>query len=66
MRERESDLHFLKGSALNLGFDALGGLCAASGQRAAQGTLDELEVVSVIEAYRASRAAFEAGRPAAA
>jgi HPt (histidine-containing phosphotransfer) domain-containing protein len=66
LKERESDLHFLKGSALNLGFDALGGLCAESEQRAAEGILEEAEVVSVIEAYHASRTAFEAGQPAAA
>jgi histidine phosphotransfer protein HptB len=66
MHQRESDLHFLKGSALNLGFDALGGLCAESELRAARGTLDEAEVLLVIESYRASRAAFEAGQPAAA
>ena len=64
--ERETDLHFLKGSALNLGFDALGGLCEAGESRAASGLLEEAEVRAVIEIYHASRAAFAAGRTSAA
>lgn len=64
--EREEDLHYLKGSALNLGFDTLGELCSVGERRAARGTLEEPEVQSVIETYYASRAAFEAGSRAAA
>ena len=60
-REREVDLHFLKGSALNLGFDALGSLCQTGELRAVAGTLEEAEVRAVIETYHASRAAFAAG-----
>lgn len=56
----EADLHFLKGAALNLGFDALSGLCQEGERRAASGdTSVDLELVR--NAYFASKAAFEAG-----
>ena len=37
----EEDLHFLKGSALNLGFDQFAQLCDAGEQQAANGLLFE-------------------------
>lgn len=56
----EADLHFLKGAALNLGFDALSGLCQEGERRAASGdTAVDLELVR--STYFASKAAFEAG-----
>lgn len=66
LAERERDLHFLKGSALNLGFDSLGGLCETGELRATRGTLEECEVQAVIDTYHASRAVFAAGPAAAA
>lgn len=65
-KEREADLHFLTGSALNLGFDALGRLCQAGEVRAVAGTLEDAEVRAVVETYHASRTAFAAGEAAAA
>lgn len=65
-REREIDLHFLKGSALNLGFERLGRLCEAAEQRAGAGALDEAELRAVIDAYHASRQVFADGHPPAA
>lgn len=59
--ERESDLHFLKGSALNLGFRKLGELCATAEERAASGSIEDDEVRAVIECYYTSRDVFRAG-----
>jgi hypothetical protein len=57
--EREADLHFLKGSALNLGFSDLAALCQTEERRAAGGTTVETE--PVIRLYFASRRAFLKG-----
>lgn len=59
MAQREADLHFLKGCAVNLGFFRLGDLCEAGERRAADGVLDEAEVLAVIVCYEASRADFK-------
>jgi HPt (histidine-containing phosphotransfer) domain-containing protein len=55
----EAELHFLKGSALNLGFRELAGLCNTGEKRAANG--EPVDVARVIQSYGASRAAFAAG-----
>ena len=55
----EADLHFLKGSALNLGFRHLAALCSAGEKRAAAGA--EVDVPEVAESFAATRRAFEAG-----
>lgn len=57
--QREADLHFLKGSALNLGFSDLAALCHAGERRAAAG--ETVEVGPVIALYAASRRAFLSG-----
>jgi HPt (histidine-containing phosphotransfer) domain-containing protein len=56
---RESDLHFLKGCALNLGFSRLGDLCERAERRAASGDVDEAQILAVIVCYEASRTAFD-------
>lgn len=55
-RQREADLHFLKGSALNLGFTELAALCHGNERRAAAG--ETIETAPVIALYLASRRAF--------
>ncbi len=55
----ESELHFLKGSALNLGFRELAGLCNEGEKRAAGGAA--VDVARVLHSYATSRAAFAAG-----
>lgn len=55
----EADLHFLKGSALNLGFRDLAALCSAGEKRAAAGA--PVDVPEVAESFAATRRAFEAG-----
>ncbi len=57
----ESDLHFLKGSALNLGFQRLADLCQIAERLAAAGSV-EVDLAAVIDAYEASKCAFDAGR----
>jgi HPt (histidine-containing phosphotransfer) domain-containing protein len=55
-RQLEADLHFLKGSALNLGFADLAALCQAEERRAAAGgPIDRAPVAAL---YAASREAF--------
>ena len=58
----EAELHFLKGSALNLGLRELAGLCNIGEKRASKG--EPVDVARVIQSYATSRAAFAAG-PAA-
>lgn len=53
-----ADLHFLKGSALNLGFQAFAELCQ-QGESAIRSTKgDEQAVTNVIDAYEKSRQIF--------
>jgi len=55
----ESDLHFLKGSALNLGFEQLAALCQEGERRAAAGSTD-IDLDAVRGSYSVSRQVFEA------
>ena len=57
-RSLEHDLHFLKGSALNLGFEEFSELCRAGEAAAAAGHADTVDTGAVIASYQASRAAF--------
>lgn len=54
----ECCLHFLKGSALNLGFQAFSALCAAGESAAVAGEFDQIDMADVIAAYDQSKAAF--------
>ncbi len=56
----EADLHFLKGAALNLGFDALSGLCQEGERRAAAGDTG-VDLDAVRSTYFASKSAFQSG-----
>ncbi len=57
----EADLHFIKSSALNLGFSDLSALCQAGERRAASGDAGSVDLAPVLACYAASRAAFVAG-----
>jgi histidine phosphotransfer protein HptB len=57
----ESDLHFLKGSALNLGFAALAELCQDGERRAARGEGAAVVLDTIIAMYHASKSTFLAG-----
>jgi HPt (histidine-containing phosphotransfer) domain-containing protein len=64
--ETERVLHFLKGSALNLGFQDLAALCQDGERAAAQGMADRVDLGAVVRCYTASKAAFRAGAGQAA
>ncbi len=57
----KDELHFIKGSAYNLGFDRLGELCSAGEQRAAQGDAAGVDVAAVLDCYAQSRRSFVDG-----
>jgi HPt (histidine-containing phosphotransfer) domain-containing protein len=59
--EIEQNLHFLKGSALSLGFDQFSKLCQTGERCAAAGRGDEVDVPRIIAAFDQSKKAFTAG-----
>lgn len=61
----ESDLHFLKGAALNLGFAEFAALCQ-DGERRAAGGDTNVDLDRVCSSYQASKLALEAGQAVAA
>lgn len=54
----ECCLHFLKGSALNLGFSSFSELCAKGEAAAVVGNHEAIDLCEVIQTYDASKAAF--------
>ena len=54
----EQDLHFLKGSALNLGFRQLALMCQTGENEAAAGRAAAVDVGDILSCYRASLHAF--------
>ncbi|MBU3260509.1 Hpt domain-containing protein [Roseovarius sp. PS-C2] len=57
----EARLHFLKGSALNLGFEDFAALCQTGERMASQGHANKVDITEIIEIYDQSRAAFIVG-----
>lgn len=57
----EEDLHFLKGSALNLGFEAFSTLCSAGEKAAGAGQAANVNVTEILDCFDASRKVFETG-----
>jgi HPt (histidine-containing phosphotransfer) domain-containing protein len=60
----ESELHFLKGSALNLGFRDLAALCQIGEKAAATGQGANVDLAKVVAVYEKSKATFAAGQNA--
>jgi len=58
-RDQAAALHFLKGSALNLGFAAFAGLCSAGEQAALRGA--HVDLGPIRAAFAESRAEFVQG-----
>ena len=56
----EEDLHFLKGSAWNLGFADFGALCQDGERKAAQGRQSEIDIGAVLDCYGRSKTQFMA------
>ncbi|CUH79607.1 Hpt domain-containing protein [Tropicibacter naphthalenivorans] len=59
----EEQLHFLKGAALNLGFETLAQLCLKGEKAAAAGRADVVSPAEVREVYETSRDQFQADLP---
>ncbi len=57
----EADLHFLKGSALNLGFKALSDACSAGEKAARDGQAESVDIQNILSIYEMSMAEFLAG-----
>lgn len=57
----EAPLHFLKGSALNLGFTEFSRMCQQGETAAAAGQGDTIDLSAIIDGYEQSIAAFTAG-----
>lgn len=55
----EAQMHFLKGSALNLGFEAMAQLCLQGEKAAAGGDADTVTAAQVRDTYEASRDMFQ-------
>ena len=54
----EEDLHFLKGSALNLGFAEFAALCADGESKSARGEQAAVNLNLIFDCYHASKAQF--------
>ena len=54
----EDDLHFLKGSALNLGFRHFSAQCQIGEKMAANGQGADVDIAAVLGSYRDSKALF--------
>jgi len=53
-------MHFLKGSALNLGFDTLSRLCTNGEKLAEAGQADLVPIPEILSVFKASKAAMRA------
>lgn len=58
LQEVESQLHFLKGSALNLGLTDLAAICQEGERLAATGDAAKVDLPRLFAVYQASKAAF--------
>lgn len=54
----EGDLHFLKGSALSLGFSDLSTLCQKGESLASQGKQSQVDIQPVLSCYEGSKDTF--------
>jgi len=61
VKQIEADLHFLKGSALNLGFAEVAHLCQAGERAAANGQAATINLKTLIASYAASRSQLITG-----
>ncbi len=56
--QMEAQLHFLKGSALNLGLKDLSSLCQEGERQAGRGNGAAVDPARIVNVYQASKAAF--------
>lgn len=62
-QELEAKLHFLKGSALNLGLKTFAEMCRVGEDMARQGELHGIDRTAIVTCYHASIEAFENALP---
>lgn len=62
-RQLEQNLHFLKGSALSLGFDQFSTLCQDGERMAAKGDAMGVDIARILTVFEESKAVFEAELP---
>ncbi|WP_170545777.1 Hpt domain-containing protein [Ruegeria arenilitoris] len=62
--EFEQNMHFLKGSALSLGFNRFSNLCQDAERNAAAGKAAEVDLPAILKAYDESRTVFLAEKAA--
>lgn len=56
--ELSSQMHFLKGSSLNIGFSDMAALCAQGETDAAAGNTDTIDLNTIQSCYATSKSAF--------
>jgi HPt (histidine-containing phosphotransfer) domain-containing protein len=61
VEQLEEDLHFLKGSALNLGFAEFSTLCQDGESRSARGEGASVDLPRILQSYEKSKASFLEG-----
>lgn len=54
----ENDLHSLKGSAMNLGFESFSQLCFVGEKQAAAGKTEDVDLMVIISSFDASKEDF--------
>ncbi|MBK0326051.1 Hpt domain-containing protein [Rhodobacteraceae bacterium F11138] len=54
----EQDLHFLKGSALSLGFASFSKLCQDGERKSAQGDAEDVDIGKIVAEFEASKTSF--------
>ncbi|WP_108860534.1 Hpt domain-containing protein [Ruegeria sp. Alg231-54] len=59
--EFEQNLHFVKGSALSLGFEAVAKLCQDGERQSAQGDSKAVDFANILSIFERSTAEFKAG-----
>lgn len=57
----EHDLHFLKGSALNLGFREFSALCLDGERKSSRGEAESVDVHAIVANFQASKSTFLTG-----
>ncbi|MBV1896478.1 MAG: Hpt domain-containing protein [Rhodobacteraceae bacterium] len=61
--QMEQHLHFLKGSALNLGFQAFSDLCQDGERRSAKGETGTIDLAAIVDGFEQSKALFVSQLP---
>lgn len=63
LAQLEQDLHFLKGSALSLGFADFSDLCQDGERKSANGQAESVDLVAIISGFTRSKTVFMAQLP---